>query len=146
MKRREFVQKSCLACGAWITSTLAWSSLTSCNSLPKIVAKKTTGRYILPLTSFVESPILIIQREDAEFDALVVKTSLDQYHTLEMKCSHQNQPLTATLQGLHCASHGSRFSLEGMVEVEPATRPIARFKTNLVEEHLEIDFNHYITQ
>lgn len=54
------------------------------------------------------------------------KKSETAYKALSMKCSHEDEILTATSTGLFCSKHGSVFDLDGM------------FKRNLQQNHYEI--------
>jgi Rieske Fe-S protein len=56
-----------------------------------------------------------------------------------MKCTHQENALTATPEGLHCSAHGSSFDLEGRVTKEPALAPLQRFAVKLENDHLSIN-------
>lgn len=83
----------------------------------------------VPLSSFTEKNKMVIVRSgELEFDILVVK-SANAYHALQMKCSHQDNPLTANASGLFCSAHGSTFDLEGNVTKEPALKPLKKYKT-----------------
>ncbi len=73
-----------------------------------------------------------------EFDILLVKKSDGTYNALYMQCTHQSQPLTASKTGLFCSSHGSGFDLDGNVTIEPATRPLRKFKTEAGSDAVKI--------
>lgn len=76
-----------------------------------------------------------------EFDILLVKRKDGTYNALYMQCTHQNQPLSANKSGLFCASHGSAFDLEGNVNVEPATSPLKKFRTETENNNVKIYLN-----
>jgi cytochrome b6-f complex iron-sulfur subunit len=65
----------------------------------------------------------------AEYDILLVKKSEELFDAIYMRCSHRENPLTATATGLHCSAHGSSFDLNGQVMKEPATAPLQKFPT-----------------
>jgi len=73
------------------------------------------------------------------YDILLVKKSTEEYLAIYMKCSHQENPVTATTTGLFCSSHGSRFDLDGNVTKEPATAPLKKFKTAIIDNQIVID-------
>lgn len=134
MKRREFISTSCLACAGIATAVL----LPSCGSalpLSKGVVEKNT--IIASLTPMGESNILIIRNMQLDSDILVVKTN-GNYKALKMMCTHETQPLTATSTGLYCASHGSRFDLDGQVVKEPARRPLTSYPCEVYDSTIKI--------
>ena len=75
------------------------------------------------------------------YDILIVKKGDQDYSAIYMKCSHQENPVTATATGLFCSSHGSRFDLEGNVLKEPALTPLKKFNTQIKEGQLIVDLN-----
>jgi Rieske Fe-S protein len=138
--RRKFITDSCFACAAMAGGGMLLTLLESCNGLPRISASKTKSDFSFPLSAFADKQMLIIQRNDTEFDAVVIKKADNTFITLELKCSHQDQPLTATAGGLHCTSHGSKFSLEGEVLNAPATEPLRKFPTECVNDNVIVKF------
>lgn len=95
---------------------------------------------MIPESSFVDHQnLLIIKNSNFEFDILLVKKKDNTYNALYMQCSHENQPLSATKSGLFCSSHGSAFNLEGEVTVQPATKPLKKFKTRIENNNILID-------
>ena len=92
----------------------------------------------VPLTSFVESNLVIVRDLQMPFDILLVKKSEQEYNAIYMKCSHEENPLTATKTGLYCSSHGSSFDLDGKVLKEPAPKPLTTFETKLNENSISI--------
>ena len=139
--RREFLKDTCTACLGTAFLGLTFSQLTSCSSLP--IYKTSLGGKIVtvPLTSFAESNLVIVRDMQVPFDLLVVKKSEREYNTIYMKCTHRENPVTATKTGLYCASHGSTFDLDGNVTKEPALKPLKTFRTELIENELTIDLN-----
>jgi Rieske Fe-S protein len=111
--------------------TVGWltTQLSACTPIPVIKASDEKGTMTVPLSSFTEKNKMVIVRSgELEFDILVVK-SANAYHALQMKCSHQDNPLTANASGLFCSAHGSTFDLEGNVTKEPALKPLKKYKT-----------------
>jgi Rieske Fe-S protein len=56
-----------------------------------------------------------------------------------MKCTHQDNPLTATQTGFFCSAHGSTFDLKGNVTKEPALRPLKKYTTEIKESSILIN-------
>jgi Rieske Fe-S protein len=138
--RREFLKQSCGAClGASITGILL-TELSGC--LPALPIYKTSlGKDFIqiPLSSFLDSSLLIVRDLQQPFDILVVKKSVSDFNAILMKCSHQENPVTATGSGLYCSSHGSSFDLDGNVLKEPALTSLKKYKTEVVDEFLIIN-------
>ena len=139
--RREFLKDTCTACLGTAFLGVTFSQLTSCSSLPiykTSLSKKTVD---VPLTSFGDSNLVIVRDMQVPYDVLLVKKSTEEYLALYMKCTHQENPVTATKTGLFCSSHGSTFDLNGNVTKEPAPFPLKKFNISLTEKSLTIDLN-----
>ena len=95
----------------------------------------------VPLTLFVESNLVIVRDMQVLYDILLVKKSEQNYLAIYMKCTHQENPVTATPTGLFCSAHGSRFDLEGNVTKEPAVDALKKFKIEQTENQILIDLN-----
>lgn len=139
--RREFLKDSCTACLGTAFLGLTFSSLTSCSSLPVYKADLSKKRVDVPLTNFVESDLVIVRDVQVPYDILLVKKSEQEYTAIYMKCSHRENPVTATRSGLFCSEHGSTFDLDGKVTKEPALQPLKKFKTELIDNQVSIDLN-----
>ena len=90
----------------------------------------------VPMSSFGESNVLILRNDQMEFDVLLVKRSDSEVTALQMKCSHQDNSLTANKNGLFCSAHGSTFDLDGKVTKEPALNPLKKFKTEINNQNI----------
>jgi Rieske Fe-S protein len=114
--------------------------LSSCGALPRIVDRGEGNSFSVPGETMSDKKLLIIQRNNSEFDVALIKMDDGTYLSVELKCSHENQPLTATESGYFCTSHGSRFSLSGEVLTEPAIRPLKKFRTEIIDANIIIHF------
>ena len=139
--RREFLKDTCTTCLGTAFLGVTFSSLTSCSSLPIYKTDLRNATVTVPLSSFAESNLVIVRDLQVPFDILLVKKSDQNYLAIYMKCSHQENPVTATKNGLYCSSHGSTFDLDGNVTKEPALAPLKKFKTELNDNQLSIDLN-----
>lgn len=139
--RREFLKDTCTFClgGAFLTT--AFSQLTSCSPLPVYKTDLSKKIVNVPLSSFAESNLLIVRDMQVPYDILLVKKSEQEYNAIYMKCSHQENPVSATTNGLYCSSHGSSFDLDGNVTKEPALAPLKKFKTQIIDNQVSIDLN-----
>jgi Rieske Fe-S protein len=139
--RREFLKDSCTACLGTAFLGLTFSTLSSCSSLPIYKTDLSKKRVDVPLTNFAESNLVIVRDVQVPYDILLVKKSEQEYTAIYMKCTHRENPVTATKSGLFCSEHGSAFDLDGKVTKEPATEPLKKFKTELADSHISIDLN-----
>lgn len=92
----------------------------------------------VPASSFGEGKLLVVRAPGLDFDVLLVKKADNNYTALLMKCTHQDNPLTATSSGLFCPSHGSSFDLEGRVTKEPALAPLRKYNTTITDNNITI--------
>lgn len=118
----------------WLTAQLSACA----SSLPIVKAENKQGLISVPVSAFTEKHSgVIIRNSQLEFDILLVKSE-NNYLALQMKCTHQDNPLTATATGLFCAAHGSTFDLKGNVLKEPALQPLKKYKSELTESFVLI--------
>jgi nitrite reductase/ring-hydroxylating ferredoxin subunit len=103
------------------------SFLEGCSSIPIVKASPENNSITVPVNSFGKSSYVLVRSAKLEFDILLVKKTDGTYHGLKMQCTHQAQPLSVSGNGLHCATHGSGFDLDGNVTHEPATVPLTRY-------------------
>jgi len=104
------------------------SQLNSCApALPTFKTKIAGPSINVPSSVFETSNLAIVRDNQAEYDILLIKKNEDLFEAIYMKCSHRENPLTATETGLYCSAHGSSFDLDGNVKKEPATAPLQKF-------------------
>lgn len=139
MQRRDFIKKSCLGCAGILGASSLLSMLSACSPLPVLKLNSTENQIRVPQTSFTEGQnLLVVKNSNVEFDILLVKKKDNTYHALYMQCTHESQPLSATKSGLFCPSHGSAFNLDGEVTVQPATKPLKKFRTETETDQIII--------
>lgn len=115
------------------------SQLSGCKTVAITNAQVENNMINIPVSTFADKKIQIIRSATLNNDILLVKNSETQYTALLMRCTHRNNPLTASDSGLYCSAHGSRFDLEGNVTYEPATLPLKKFTTQLQNEYIIIN-------
>src|SRR5688572_13387788 len=110
MKRRKFIKLSCAHCiGTAFYATFV-ASLSSCSSsLPVVRAQNEQQQLKVPEASFNAGNMIIVRHKQLEYDVLLIKNSEQHYTALQMKCTHQDNSLVATKNGLFCTAHGSSF-------------------------------------
>lgn len=141
MDRRSFLRSSCLGC----TAVLAGGGLLTlggCSTLPVVKVTDTDGVLRVPISAFAESTQVLARSSSLPFDVLVMAQPRGGYRSVYLRCSHRDQPLTATMTVLHCSSHGSRFALDGTVLEGPADKPLHLFPTTNDATHVSIDVKH----
>lgn len=128
-----------MGCAGVLGGTALLSMLNSCSPLPVLKTSTKESTLLIPESSFAEDQqVLIIKNSNMEFDILLVKKKDNTYNALYMQCTHESQPLSATKSGLFCPSHGSAFNLDGEVTVQPATRALRKFKTEIANNQIII--------
>jgi Rieske Fe-S protein len=137
--RREFIKKSCGLCASIVGISILASALDSCTPLKYVSAEVSQGKILIPTSNFIEdSKLVIVKHQSLEYDIALVKGNNNTYRAFELKCTHQDNALTATASGFQCNLHGSTFTLEGKVNTAPATSPLKEYKTILNGESVEI--------
>lgn len=139
--RREFLKDACTACLGMSFLGVSLSQLTSCSPFPVYKTDLSKKTVAVPVSSFGESTMVIVRDMQVIYDVLLVRKPDGVYDALYMRCTHQENPLTATKTGLFCSAHGSRFDLDGNVLKEPALAPLKKFKTEVHENQILIDLN-----
>ena len=139
--RRAFLKDTCTACLGTAFLGFSLTQLSGCSSLPIYKTNLSQKLVDVPLSNFAESNLVIVRDLQVPYDILLVKKSDQEYSAIYMKCSHRENPVTATKSGLFCSTHGSTFDLDGNVTKEPAPGPLKKFKTETSDDKLTIDLN-----
>jgi cytochrome b6-f complex iron-sulfur subunit len=137
--RRDFIKQSCTLCLSVIGLGAVATQLSSCAPLPIYKSEMDKDLITVPLSSFTDNNMLIVRNNKMDFDILLVKNADATYNALYMKCTHQDNPLTAGKNNLFCASHGSTFDLQGNVTQEPALASLKKFKTEISNSSILIN-------
>jgi Rieske Fe-S protein len=141
MDRRNFIKSSCALCAGALGAGFISSTITGCATLPIYKAVTVKDKMSIPLSSFNDNNVLIVRNNKMESDILLVKKSESEVSALLMNCTHQDNALTATKNGLFCPAHGSAFDLHGNVIKEPALNPLKKFKTEINNQVITINLN-----
>lgn len=131
MERRSFIKSTCALCTGALVMGAIGATLQSCSTTASVKSTVVQNTITVLPADFLEGNALIIKTSTLPFYLLCVRKPDGSYHTVEMKCSHQDQPLQYTGNKLSCASHGSLFDLQGNVLQAPATQPLRQFNTSI---------------
>ncbi len=137
MDRRGFIRASCFGCaGIAIGANL----LEGCSATMPLVKVESDGHVMrIPLTHFATNDKVIARTPQLPDDVLIIKHADGSFTSLYLRCTHRDQPLTATSTGLHCPSHGSRFAMDGSVQQGPADKPLRTFNTTADAANVIVD-------
>ncbi len=142
--RRDFIKQSCTLCAGLAGFGAIATQLSSCAPLPVLKGESKEGIITVPLAAFTgKNNVMIVRNAQLDFDIALVKNSASDYTALLMKCTHQDNPLSLTKNGLFCPSHGSAFDLEGNVTQEPALVPLKKFTTEIINSSILINTKSY---
>ncbi len=136
--RREFLRSACGICGLAIAAP-SLLLLPGCASTMPVFKGATLDAQKLkvPASAFASNNMMIVRNGQLDWDILLVKNS-DNYKALQLKCTHRDQPLSATSTLLHCNEHGSEFDLEGKVTHGPARNNLRTYPALLENDTIII--------
>lgn len=118
---------------------MALGTLAGCGSaLPVYNASIANNQVIVPVTAFNNGDFQIIKPEKFLYNIGLRKESDGTYTALLLRCTHADNQLMSTGNGFKCSLHGSEFDKEGQVTNGPAARPLARYKTEVVNNQIII--------
>jgi cytochrome b6-f complex iron-sulfur subunit len=141
MERRTFLKQTCGACAAvGLGFILGSGFLESCASTGLSVLKTDSadGKVTIPVADFEHINFKLLRVSNYSFDIALQKENDGSFKALVLKCTHAGQPLTKAGSGYYCTLHGSKFSSEGLVEKGPASDPMIRLKTEIVDKNIVI--------
>ena len=133
--RRTFIKQTCLAC---IGITAMGSLIESCGA-PKSIFRATIyqNAVTVPKLQFATTNCVIVRPKGASFDIALIKEN-ERYKAIEMRCTHNDIPLSYTGKNFTCNAHGSIFDLQGNVVQEPAVKPLTNYQTSIEENAILI--------
>ncbi len=142
MQRKEFIKSTCNFCllGA---AGFALPYLTGCS--PAIPVYKTAinnNQAELPLTLFDKSNLQLVRPKGWYYDIAVQKKENNVYAAILLKCTHQDNQLTASGNGYQCSLHGSQFDATGKVKKGPAEKSLKTYNTTVIDNKLIINIQN----
>jgi Rieske Fe-S protein len=128
MERRAFIKSSCNIC-LLLTAGALLPTLSGCG--PAAYKVIDTGihndQVEIPLAGFAQSPLQLVRPKGWFYSIAVRKKEDNTYSALLLKCTHQDNQLTAATNGYTCSLHGSAFNADGRVTKGPAERPLKEY-------------------
>jgi Rieske Fe-S protein len=138
MERRKFIKSTCNLC-LLAGAGYFLSELTACSPAFHVMNTEVVNNEIqVPLTSFTQNSFQIIHPKGRLYDIALQKKADNSYHALLMRCTHQDNQLTAASNGFACSLHGSQFNREGEVTKGPAERPLKQLATSINQDKIII--------
>lgn len=114
-------------------------------SLAAIAAALGIGRFLIPVSKRVGTPLVIPKAQIPENGALVYRESRiavmrrgSGYTAVSLVCTHLGCTVTVTQQEIVCPCHGSRFTLDGAVLAGPADKPLTKLQVTEHSDRLEV--------
>lgn len=146
MNRKSFLQISCRSCAGLLAIGISSTAFNSCTTLNTYSATEEDNIIRIPLEAFLpEESRKIISVAGWTHNILVILKEGNNPTALLMKCTHIDNRLVAGNRGLTCNLHGSQFTDDGKVITGPATKPLIRYQTRIIENIIEINLNQKLT-
>jgi Rieske Fe-S protein len=130
MQRRDFIKSSCTTClltaTGWMLPAIA---LTGCGPAAYQVLStvEKEDRIEVPADAFIKGPLVLLRPKGWFYSIALRKHEDNTYSALLLKCTHQDNQLTAFSDGYSCSLHGSAYNKEGRVTKGPAERALKTF-------------------
>ncbi|HEX9513776.1 MAG TPA: Rieske (2Fe-2S) protein [Puia sp.] len=139
MERRAFLKSSCNVC-MLLTAGLILPMLPGCGPAAyQVIHTEIHDNLIeIPLTGFAQSPLQLVRPKGWLYAIAVRKKEDNTYSALLLKCTHQDNQLTASGSGFNCSLHGSAFNTEGAVTKGPAERALKQYTITANQTNLTI--------
>jgi Rieske Fe-S protein len=144
MDRKQFISTCGMACVAGMGALTVL--LESCAGSRTVTGTLSGDHLEIPLEEFqvIKKKVqgyrsyVIVQHEKLQYPVCVYRNSDTSYTALLMKCTHQNNELTAYGDKLHCAAHGSEFNKQGKATHGPAEAPLRTFPVTVAGNLVKI--------
>jgi nitrite reductase/ring-hydroxylating ferredoxin subunit len=140
VKRKEFIQHSCLAClGALTTSSV----LSGCSVSKTITGSIEGDDLAVPANAFMDKngealPYVVVSNAQLKQPVAVFRNDEGGYRGLLMRCTHRGVELNISGERLECTAHGSVFDNKGHVLEGPASSPLRSLPVREVDGRLFI--------
>lgn len=113
-----------------LATGLLLPGLSGCGPAAYQVFNATTvdDKLTVPADSFAQGPLLLVRPKGWYYAIALRKTADNTYTALLLKCTHQDNQLTASQDGFSCSLHGSAFNRDGQVTRGPAERALTAYR------------------
>ncbi len=140
MERRAFVRSGCKLCvTGMVMMILSPGELFAAKkNKPFKTQLNDHGQAEIPVSMFVETNLQIVRVKELEYDIVLHKEQDENYTALLMKCTHFDNALYLTGDGMRCSLHGSEFDTRGNILKGPAEIPLQQFETQRLENNIII--------
>lgn len=138
MQRRNFLRSSCNACLLLATGFLM-PALSGCGPSYQVLSTEIKeDRITVPSESFAKGPLVLVRPKGWYYSIALRKKEDNTYTALLLKCTHQDNQLTASSDGFSCSLHGSAYNREGQVTKGPAERALTTYPVTIESNQLII--------
>ncbi len=128
MQRRDFLRSSCNTC---LLVAAGWllPALSGCGpgAYQVFNTEEKEDRIAIPADAFIKGPLVLVRPKGWFYSIALRKKEDNTYTALLLKCTHQDNQLTASSDGYSCSLHGSAYNREGRVVKGPAERALKTF-------------------
>lgn len=142
MERRAFLKSSCNACLLMATGMLV-PALSGCGPAAYQVfnAVSADSKIAVPTVAFAKGPLVLVRPRGWYYSIALRKKDDNTYSALLLKCTHQDNQLTASSDGFSCSLHGSAFNSDGKVTHGPAERALTAYPVTIDNNIITIHTN-----
>ena len=138
MQRRNFLKSSCNACLLLATGFLM-PALSGCGPSFQVLSSEIKDdRITVPAESFAKGPLVLVRPKGWYYSIALRKKEDNTYSALLLKCTHQDNQLTAASDGFSCSLHGSAYNRDGHVTKGPAERALTTYPVTVESNQLII--------
>ena len=89
------------------------------------------GKIAVPAETFARGPLVVVRPKGSYYSIALRKKEDNTYSALLLKCTHQDNQLTAASDGFSCSLHGSAFNRDGQVTKGPAERALTAYRVTI---------------
>lgn len=132
MERRTFLKSGCNACLLVATGFLV-PALSGCGpgAYQVFNTEVRDDLVTVPADSFAKGPLVLVRPKGWYYSIALRKKEDNTYSALLLKCTHQDNQLTAASNGYSCSLHGSAFNTQGQVVKGPAEKALKTYPVTI---------------